>query len=672
MRFTSTTKKIKAQGFTLIEILIIAPIVILAISVFISLIINMVGDVLAVRDRNNMSYEIRDALDRIEQDSRLSTQFLTTSSTLLAPQGSDSNFTGTAAFTNTNSLIMGTLTTDKNPVDSTRQLVFYAKQPNDCGSLQSYNRPFISKVVYFIKDNSLWRRTYLLPYNTNASPNDETVCNAPWQQNSCSPGYVASRCQTNDTQLMQNVTSFSIKYFSSPSSTTDIGVANALSATTIEVTLNGQKLVAGRTVNNTGSVRTSKLNAIDADLPLPGMPTVSGQISGPDTLRFSWPIVPAATSYLISYNINGGAWIDATNDSTTTFFDVNAFRNDTVTMRVTAKNSTGSSAQGTAAASIPAWYTPTLQNGWGSFNFQNYSTHAYTKTNANVIVLKGVVSGGNTNIDTPIFTLPPGYRPPHRLVFQTDTAGSASRVDIMPNGDVLVNRVNSSWLVLDGIRFIASTASYTWTTYPEPFLNNWKNYDNAGPWAPLRSTLDSAGRAHVQGFISSGTNTNPTNIIALNGSHISNTYLRVPAASNAFNYVGFQSSLQATGIAGAQSYYSMQAMYYTSSFAGWSLLTLNGPSGWVAWDTGSAPRYTKGSDGIVTVKGLIKSGNTAGETVIAALPPGYRPKERLCIAGVAWGAHSRLDILPGGEIIVGGNVNTGWTSLDNISFIAEQ
>src|SRR6266542_5568953 len=198
MRFLSTIKSRVDAGFTLVEILIIAPVVIIVISGFIALIITMVGDVLAIRDRNNMAFEIRNTLDRIEQDTRLSTQFLTTSNTLISPQGSDSNFTGTAAFNNSNSLLLGTLTTDKNPTDTTRQLVFYAKQPNDCGAQQSYNRPFIDKTMYFIKNGSLWRRSYLFNWNQNATPNDETLCSAPWQQNSCSPGYTDPRCQTND------------------------------------------------------------------------------------------------------------------------------------------------------------------------------------------------------------------------------------------------------------------------------------------------------------------------------------------------------------------------------------------------------------------------------------------------------------------------------------------
>src|SRR5690349_7114651 len=192
---SSLTSKLE-KGFTLVEILIIAPVVIIVISGFVALMITIVGDVLTTRDQSNMSYEIQDGLDRIEQHIRLTTQFLATSGTQVAPQGSDSNFTGTAAFSSTNALIMGGLATDKNPVDTTRKLVFYAKQPNDCNGQEIYNRVFQSKIMYFIKNGSLWRRTVMPDFNTNVTADDNTVCLAPWQQNSCSPGYsLATRCQ---------------------------------------------------------------------------------------------------------------------------------------------------------------------------------------------------------------------------------------------------------------------------------------------------------------------------------------------------------------------------------------------------------------------------------------------------------------------------------------------
>ena len=665
-----------AKGFTLVEILIIAPVVILVISGFVALIITLVSDVLVSRDYSNMSFETQDALDRIEQDTRLTTQFLATSGTQVAPQGSDNNFTGTAAFTASSSqLILGSLTTDKNPADSTRKLVFYAKQPNDCGAQEFYNRVFQAKVIYFIKNGSLWRRAILPDYNLNVTANDNTVCVAPWQQNTCSPGYGgATRCQTNDMEVMKNVKTFNVKYLSSPGSSTDLGAAQALSANAIEVTLEGEKTTAGQAVSSTGTIRGTKLNDIDVDLPSPGTPSVSYAINGA-SVTFSWSPVPVATSYVLSYNINGGAWVDATTNAQTTSYTVNAGQGSTVTMRVSAKNGTGTSAQAVSTATIPPWYVPALLGNWQVFDSTppgtgGYSTPAYTKTSADVVVLKGVIKDGNTALDSVIMKLPVGYRPTHRLVFQTDSAGQPSRVDVMPNGDVLVNRASSGWLVLDGIRFVSSSAGYTWNDLSSTFQNGWKNYDDTGYWAPLRSTLDSAGRAHFQGLVSSGINTNPTTIATLpTGQRASSEYIHFPASSTGFNYTAFGTSIHAKGIAGAPDYYSLQGMFYPST-SGWNTLTLNG---WTPYDTGhTQPRYRKGADGIVSVKGLIKGGNTSPGAVIATLPAGYRPKERLCISGVAGAAHSRIDILPNGQIIVGGYVNSGWTSMDNISFIAEQ
>lgn len=671
---SSLTNKLQ-KGFTLVEILIIAPIVIIVISGFVALMITIVGDVLTSRDQANMSYEIQDGLDRIEQDIRLTTQFLVTSGTQVAPQGSDSNFTGTAAFTSTNSLVMGGLATDKNPVDTTRKLIFYAKQPNDCGSQEVYNRVFQTKIIYFIKSGSLWRRTVLPDYNTSATVNDNTVCAAPWQQNSCSPGYsLATRCQTNDIEVTKNVKAFTVKYLSAAGSSTDLGAAQALSANAIEVQIDGEKTTAGRKIATSGTVRGTKLNSLDVSIPAPGTPLVSSQLEG-TAARFSWATVPMATSYELSYNVNGGAWTNVSVSAQTLSYTVNAGQGNTVTMRVAARNASGTSAYTVSTLAIPLWYTPSLLNNWTVFDSTppgtgGYSTPAYTKTSADVVMLKGVIKDGSTALDSVIMRLPIGYRPTHRLIFQTDTAGTAGRVDILPNGDVLVNRANSGWLVLDGIRFVSSSASYTWNDLSSTFQNGWTNYDNTGYWAPLRSTLDSVGRAHFQGLVSGGTNVNPTNIATLpGGQQTSGEYIHLPAASTDFNYTAFGVYIHAKGISGASNFYGLQGMFYPTT-AGWTTLTLNG---WVPFDTGhTQPRYRKGSDGIVSVKGLIKNGDTNPGAVIATLPVGFRPKERLCIAGVAGAAHSRIDILANGQIIVGGYANPGWTSLDNIMFVAEQ
>jgi type II secretory pathway component PulJ len=659
-------------GFTLVEVLIIAPVVILAITGFVALMVAMTSDVLITRDNNTMTFETQDTLDRIEQDVHLSTQFLVTSGTFTAPQGSDSNFTGTAAFSNTNSLILGGLTTDKNPADSTRDVVYYAGQPNVCGSQQSYNRVFLQKIMYFVKDGSLWRRAVLPNYNTNATLDDDTVCSVPWQRNTCSPGYSpATRCQTNDTEVMKNVSSFSIKYFSDPKSTTEIGSANALAATTIEATINGSKTTAGRTITSAGSMRATKLNSIDVDIPAPGIPTVTGQVVN-TSVTFSWPKVPLASSYAISYNINGGSWTNAINNSQTTTYNVAAELGDTITMHVYARNSTGSSAYGEAITTIPTYTACNLENGWVNY-VNTYATAGYTKTSSNVVMLKGLIRDGNAAVGTVLCTLPVGYRPTERLGFLVATQGgeaTAGRIDVLPTGEVVVDSVNSSWVGFDNIRFVASTAPYTWSNLP--LSNGWVNYGFG--FATLRSTVDSIGRVHVQGLIKNGVYADWTIIATVPAGQYASHFMILPSFSDpaGFNSFGITSSgpLTARGSNGS-GWYFINGHYYPSSFNGWTDLSMQ--NGWVNFDTsGYVPaQYTKSTDKVVTVRGLIKNGNTAAGTVIANLPVGYRPKERLLFGGVGVGIISRLDVLPNGNIEIR-SANAGWTSLDAISFIAEQ
>lgn len=678
MRFSSRSRS--TSGFTLIEILIIAPVVILVISGFVALMITIVGDVLTSRDQSNMAYEIQDGLDRIEQDTRLTTQFLATSGTQIAPQGSDSNFTGTAAFSSANTLIMGGLATDKNPVDTTRKLIFYAKQPNDCNGQEIYNRVFQSKIMYFVKNGSLWRRTVLPDYNTNVIVDDNTVCLAPWQQNSCSPGYsLATRCQTNDIEVVKNVKTFTVKYLSSAGSTTDLGAAQALSASAIEVTINGEKTTAGRVVATSGSIRGTKLNSLDVSIPVPGTPLVSSQLDGA-AAAFSWAAVPTATSYELSYNINGGSWTNVSVSAQTLNYSVNAGQGNTVTMRVAARNATGSSAQTTNTITIPLWYTTPLLGDWEPFDSTapgtgGYSTPAYSKTSAGVVVLKGVVKNGDTTSGTTIMRLPAGYRPTERISFQTDSNLTASRIDILPTGEVTVERGSSAWITLDGIRFVSSTASYTWSAVSN-FSNGWVNH--GGVYSPLKTTTDSMGRAHIQGVVKDGTYTNFTNILAsLPASQQTVYFSLVPAASGAFNFISHFSTIQAKGVAASQTFYGLQSMYYPSGYAGWNNLAASGVSplsnGWIYTTVANrpSPQYTKSSDGIVTLKGYITSGTTTSGTVIATLPAGYRPKERICLASVANNAHARIDIKANGDIVVMLASST-WTSLDGFSFVAEQ
>lgn len=266
----------KKTGFTVVEVLIIAPIVVLVIGAFITAVVNMTGDVLASRGANDLAYSINDALSRIEQDVKLSNGYLATNNiTLVAPQGSD-NATA-AIFQNATptgpTLILSSVATTTNPLASTRNIV-YSKDTKLCNDTHiDQNEPMPVNIIYFTKNGTLWRRT-ILPsnYTINGCDAINKVAAMPWQQPTCAPTTSGGLCKTQDTKLVNGLTentSLVIDYFTNtttPEPSSDAGDSSksdaerltALQATkTVNVTINANLTIAGRKVTQNGSIKVS-------------------------------------------------------------------------------------------------------------------------------------------------------------------------------------------------------------------------------------------------------------------------------------------------------------------------------------------------------------------------------------------------------------------------------
>lgn len=660
------------KGFTLVEMLVIAPIALLIITGFIALMVTMVGDVIASRTYNTMTYDIQSALDTIERDVNLSTEFLATSGSLPTPQGKNG---ATSAFTSTSGdLIMGAIATDKNPLDPTRRFIYY-DTPYACDKLADLykNRIFFTTVAYTVRDGSLWRRTYVP--NRNPSFN---FCAPVWQVNSCAPGYTASRCDTNDAEVLKNVKDFDVSYYSTPGSTTKLPASSATSASTIRVSIESEQSASGRTITAESSVRATKLTSRQITLSVPDSPYVSGSVSG-NVATFSWPAVGGATSYIVTYNINGGEWITATENTQETSFSIPAQRGDTVSAKVLARNTTGSShdtSSNNASVTIPLWTECSLQNGWVNY-LSGYATCGYTMTKHGVVMLKGHIRSGSLTNGVGLFQLPPDFRPQHRLLFQTVISPhSSARVDVDVDGWVrLVSGTSSAYLALDGIYFIPRTSLYSWTNITPQ--NGWYNYGS--PFAPLQTTTDHGGRVHLQGLIRPGTFTDRTVMGQLPAGTAPAQYHHVSARGEFYNLMGIagNGAIHAKGI--NSPFVSTQAMFYPASYSGWQNFTTvpwmpaDGQigNGW-KWHGGESttPQYTKSDDGIVTIKGLINGGSTANLTNIAKLPPGYRPEKTVTFSLPSAAGAARVDIGENGWIVVRVASST-WTSLDGISFMAD-
>jgi hypothetical protein len=235
----------KQSGFTLVEIAIIAPVLVLTIGIFIFAIITMTGDVIVSRASNKLAYDIQYALNQIESDMKIGTGFLETSILPNTPQGLNDDTTQFQK--NSSTLIINSYATNDNPLLSSRSLV-YTNNPNSCNSgLANQNPPLMFNIVYFVKNNVLWRRTTM-------PSNYLTVgCTTPWQQPSCSLGWVSSFCKTNDEKLIEGL---------DPSSGLQITYdkfAGLDKPGSITVTINANVTAAGETVTKSGTVSATSL-----------------------------------------------------------------------------------------------------------------------------------------------------------------------------------------------------------------------------------------------------------------------------------------------------------------------------------------------------------------------------------------------------------------------------
>jgi len=250
------------SGFTLVELLVVAPVAILVIAGLVAIMINLVGDALTTQQRTVAAYQTQDGLDQVEQDIRLSSAVLSTTGALTSPQGSNQTATQFLASANTldadTALILSAYATTTSPLLSSRALVYTNQPTGTCPSPYTANNPLTYMIVYFVSSGTLWRRT-IVP--------SATLCGGAtaWQKNSCLPGSSGAVCITQDRRVVDNVSSVVVTYYfeiTSPgySVSTKTSLTGTDDPTSVKLTVNTSKSVGNGSVTSALSIYASRLN----------------------------------------------------------------------------------------------------------------------------------------------------------------------------------------------------------------------------------------------------------------------------------------------------------------------------------------------------------------------------------------------------------------------------
>ncbi len=643
--------------------LVVAPLVVLLIGIIIAFIVSLTGDSLKMNEKSSLTYEAQNALSTIESTILTSARFLTTTSNLTSPFGLNDDTTNFSYSSSPNTLILTVPATTNNKTNP-KLIYTYNVSYSECsGSAITKNPIATNTVVFFVKDGTLRKRTIADPGNW---------CQGTWQMPSCThPDYDNYYCEVEDDKLADNVTGMTIDYYA----TADTGapkltsiVGPTIPANTAEIKLTLSKSVAGENINRTESIKVTRQNNINTDPVAPTTaPTVSYSIDNTTSVTFNWNTIPNATAYLVSYSLNGGAYTSPA-AVTSNSYTISTVRSDTITLRVAAKNSYGTTGNGQATASVPSTIPCDLQNNWVNYG-SPFAPATFTKTKLDVVALSGLIRSGTGVGNEVICTLPPGYRPSAKLIFAPATNGiTQGRIDIEPTGEVKFNLGSTGWISLNGINFRADGAS--WTNIAG--LNSWTSY--GAQFATPQISQDSSGRVLIQGLAAGGTMGSTVAAFALPPSLNAVTTRDIyPARGNVtVGSMDVNTDKTVHYRSGGNGYWSMQAMYYPSSGTGtWTTMSLA-----AGWNTYAAPyssaQYIKNTDGIVSLRGLIKGGTVTRDTVIATLPAGYRPVGKIvCSVVTNPNTYGRIDVLPNGQVLVVEGVNNGWLSLAGCDFLAE-
>jgi hypothetical protein len=85
-----------------------------------------------------------------------------------------------------------------------------------------------------------------------------------------------------------------------------------------------------------------------------------------------------------------------------------------------------------------------------------YEAVSYFKDRSGVVHLQGLFKSitGVSEPESSVFFLPPGYRPAETLLFSTDSNETHARIDIQPDGGVIVvDGQSNNYITLSGISF---------------------------------------------------------------------------------------------------------------------------------------------------------------------------------------------------------------------------
>ncbi len=190
------------QGFTLVELLVISPILIVTVVLMMSFLFNLYGQLTQQGSQITMQNQAQTVVFSMQDDIFFASAFANDMSTSLQDAYQPSG--GWTYNTTPQTLIVSTPALTKSHRDADRQPVYINTVGCDASVIQE-NDVLYNNIIYFVSGTNLYKRIISAPVGMN-------TCGTSFAQQSCPSGNTTSTC-LSDRLLTDKLNSFTITYY---------------------------------------------------------------------------------------------------------------------------------------------------------------------------------------------------------------------------------------------------------------------------------------------------------------------------------------------------------------------------------------------------------------------------------------------------------------------------
>lgn len=235
-------RKLGNKGFTLIEILIMSPIVMLTIVIIISFLFNQYGQLIQQGSQLNLNVDAQNITFSMQDDLFFANAYESTINSNLVDSNQPTG--GWQATTTPQTLIVSVPAETANRRSATRQPVYINTLGCDPTVLKD-NSPLYNNVIYFVSGTNLYKRYLTAPSTLN-------TCGTSFQKQTCPSNKVTSSCPA-DRLLTDKLQSFTVTYYDTSNTVTT--TPDLAEKVKIDVTLKDKAFAEDITSSSTITLR---------------------------------------------------------------------------------------------------------------------------------------------------------------------------------------------------------------------------------------------------------------------------------------------------------------------------------------------------------------------------------------------------------------------------------